>query len=86
MTTGIVIGNVKAKQMDRMNSDGRMTGIGKVNAKAKQIDRDDRKNTSPSGDDVSVNNGVDEVTRVTGEYNVASNKMGHQQLEKRKKD
>ena len=39
VTTGIVIANAKAKQMDRMTGDERMTGIGKGNAKAKQIDR-----------------------------------------------
>ena len=35
ITTTIVIGNVKAKKMDRMTSDERMTGIGKANARAK---------------------------------------------------
>ena len=47
---------------------------------------DDRKNIIASGDGAAVNNGLYEVTSVTGVNKIASNEMGHQEVEKSKKD
>ena len=46
---------------------------------------DDRKNIIASGDGAAVNNGLYEVTSVTGVNKIASNEMGHQEVEKARK-
>ena len=52
---------------------------------ATEMTRDDRKNRIPSGDGASVNNGGYEVTIVTGVNKIASNEMGHQEVEENEK-